>query len=83
MTNDPRGNPVTYTDSKGRTLADRISDIRRAGEPITAEQRAAAEQLLAAMLSGAEQHGATLDDFDWVADLPGTCLDVIRRKTSH
>lgn len=43
---------------------------------------AAAEQLLAAILAAAEQHGATLDDFDWSVDLPGGCLDVVRARTS-
>jgi hypothetical protein len=76
-------NPTTYTDRKGRTLADRVAEIQRGGNPITPEQRTAAEQLLAAMLAAAEQHGVSLDDFDWTIDLPGGCLDVILSKTSR
>ncbi|MFJ2719488.1 hypothetical protein [Streptomyces sp. NPDC087437] len=34
------------------------------GDPITPEQRAAAEELLADMLTTAARHGVTLDDFD-------------------
>lgn len=71
----------TYTDRKGRTLADRVAEIRRHGDPVTAEQRAAAEQLLASLLAGAAKHGVTLDDFDWTVDLPGGCLDVILAKS--
>lgn len=74
-------NSAAYTDRKGRTLADRVAAIHRHGDPVTDEQRAAAEQLLAAMLAGAEQHGVTLDDFDWTIDLPGGCLDVILSKS--
>lgn len=74
-------NPATYTDRKGRTLAERVAAIQRYGDPVTAEQRAAAEQLLASLLTAAEQHGVTLDDFDWTIDLPGGCLDVILSKS--
>jgi hypothetical protein len=34
-----------------------------------------------AATQAAAKHGVTLDDFDWAADLPGACLDVIRAKT--
>lgn len=70
-----------YTDRKGRTLAERVDAIERGGDPVTAEQRAAATALLADMLAAASRHGVTLDDFDWTVDLPGGCLDVIRTQT--
>lgn len=73
-------NPA-YTDRKGRTTADRIAAVHRYGDPITDEQRAAAEALLADLLAAAERHGVTLADFDWTVDLPGGCLDVILTKT--
>ena len=63
-----------------RTLADRIAAVRRGGDPVTAEQRAAAEALLTDMLAAAERHGVTLRDLDFVVDLPGGCLDAIRAK---
>jgi hypothetical protein len=66
-------------DSKGRTPADRVAAVQRGGGPVTEEQRAAAAALLADMLAAAGRHGVTLDDLDWVADLPGACLDVVRR----
>lgn len=69
------------TDRKGRTLAERVAAVHRYGDPITPEQRAAAEQLLAAMLEAAGHHGVTIDDFDFTIDLPGGCLDVILAKT--
>lgn len=73
---------TNYTDRKGRTLADRVAAIERFGPaPVTDQQRAAATALLADLLEAAERHGASLDDFDWVADLPGACLDVIRTHT--
>lgn len=70
-------NGTPYTDRKGRTLAERVAAIRRGGDPTTAEQRAAAVELLGSLLAAAGQHGATLDDFDWTVDLPGGCLDVV------
>jgi hypothetical protein len=63
-----------------RTLADRIAAVQRA-TPLTEEQRAAAEQLLADMLAAAGRHRVTLADFDWVADLPGACVDVIKHHS--
>ena len=68
------------TDRKGRTLADRVAAIHRHGDPVTDEQRAAAEALLADLLEAAARHGVTLDDFDRTVDLPGGCLDVILAK---
>jgi hypothetical protein len=59
-----------------RTLADRIAAVQRR-TPLTAEQRAAAEQLLTDMLAAAAPHGVTLADFDWTADLPGACVNVV------
>lgn len=60
-------------------LGARVAAVQRGGGPVTEEQRAAATALLADMLTAAEEHGVTLDDFDWVTDLPGACLDVVRR----
>lgn len=71
-------NPA-YTDRQGRTTADRIAAVQRAGGPVTDQQRTDARLLLESLLLAAELHGVTLDDFDWVADLPGACLDVVRR----
>lgn len=62
---------TTYTDHKGRTLAERAAAVHRYGDPVTPAERAAAEQLLAAT----EQHEVSL--FDVVVDLPGGCLDVV------
>lgn len=69
------------TDRKGRTPADRVDVIRRHGDPVTAEQRAAATALLTDLLVAAEKHGVTLTDFDWTVDLPGGCLDAVLAKT--
>ena len=44
------------------------------------DEQAAAERLLADMLAAAERHGVTLEDFNWVADLPAACRQVIRAK---
>lgn len=73
-------NPA-YTDRKGRTTADRIAAVQRHGDPITDQQRADARLLLESLLLAAELRGVTLDDFDWVADLPGACVDVTLSKT--
>ncbi|MGP3691759.1 hypothetical protein ACTVZO_45260 [Streptomyces sp. IBSNAI002] len=70
-----------HTDSKGRTPAARVMAVKRA-TPALATEQWEATQLLTALLDAAAAHGVTLDDFDWVADLPGACLDVTRRKTS-
>ena len=69
-----------FTDSKGRTLADRVNAVQRGGDPVTAPQRAAATALLEVLLEAAATEGITLDDFDWTIDLPGGCLDVILAK---
>lgn len=66
-------------DAKGRTPADRIAAVRRATPP-TPEQQHAATALLVDLLAAASAHGVTLDDFDWVADLPGACYDVAFAK---
>lgn len=58
-----------------RTPAERIAAVRRRG-PISDEQREAATALLMDLLAAAGRHGFTLADFDWIADLPGCCLDV-------
>jgi hypothetical protein len=58
-------------------LADRIAAVRRATPP-TEGERDRARLLLADLLAAADRHGVTLADFDWVADLPGACIDVIR-----
>lgn len=72
-----------YTDTKGRTLADRVAAIKRGGAPITEERRTAATALLADLLAAAARHGVTLDDLDWVTDLPAACLDVIGTQTRN
>lgn len=61
------------------TLADRIAAVSRATAP-TEEQAAAAEALLADMLAAAARHGVTLADLDWVTDLPGACVDVVKSR---
>jgi hypothetical protein len=65
------------TDPRGRTPADRVAAVHRYGHPITGEQRAAATALLVDLLAAAERHGVGIEDFDYVLDLPGGCLDVI------
>jgi hypothetical protein len=72
-------NPA-YTDSKGRTTADRIAAVHRGGDPITDEHRKDARLLLESLLLAAGLRGVTLDDLDWTIDLPGGCLDVILAK---
>ncbi|WP_460073926.1 hypothetical protein [Streptomyces sp. YKOK-I1] len=73
-------NPI-YSDSKGRTTADRIAAVRRGGNPVTDQQREDARLLLESLLLAAVKHGVTLDDFDWTIDLPGGCLDIVLAKT--
>lgn len=68
-------------DHRGRSTTERIAILGRGGEPVTAEQREQAHQLLNAMLRAARPFGVSLDDFDWVINLPGGCLDVILAKT--
>lgn len=69
-----------YTDDKGRTAAERVALVHRHGGPVTEDQRQAATALLSDLLAAAEKHGVGLPDFDWTADLPGACLDVICAK---
>lgn len=69
-----------YTDAEGRTTADRINAVQRHGDPITTQQRKDARLLLESLLLAAALHGHTIDDFDWVADLPGACIDVTTAK---
>lgn len=57
----------------------RVADVRRGGASATDTERAAATALLEDLLRAAERHGVTLADLDWVTDLPGACLDVVRR----
>lgn len=73
-------NARTFTDRKGRTTVDRVAAIERFGDPVTMQQRADATALLDDLLAAAERHGVALDDFDWVTDLPGGCLDVVLAK---
>lgn len=68
-----------HTDRQGRSTGERVAAIQRGGRPVTEAQHTAATRLLDALLDAAEAHGVTLDDLDWVADLPGACLDVVRR----
>jgi hypothetical protein len=60
-------------------LADRIAAVQRPGH-VTEEQRAAARDLLTDMLAAAGRHGVTLADLDYLTDLPGVCLDAVRRR---
>ncbi|MCX2179932.1 hypothetical protein KV205_05220 [Streptomyces sp. SKN60] len=68
------------TDSRGRNLAQRIAAVRRGGTPPTAAELDEAYDLLVLVLAAGARYGLTLDDWDWVDDLPGTCRDLIRRK---
>ncbi|MFZ3475190.1 hypothetical protein ACODT3_41195 [Streptomyces sp. 4.24] len=70
----------THADAKGRTPAARVIAVKRA-TPADAQDQWKATQLLTALLDAAAEHGFTIDDFDWVADIPGACLDVVRHKT--
>jgi hypothetical protein len=72
-----------HTDSKGRSTGERVAAIQRGGSPTTEAQHTAATRLLDALLDAAADHDVTLDDLDWVTDLPGACLDVIRTKTRN
>ncbi|WP_420082945.1 hypothetical protein ACN6AT_39230 (plasmid) [Streptomyces sp. JL4002] len=69
-----------HTDSQGRSTGERVAAVQRAGQPLTDTEQAAATRLLDAMLDAAAAQGVTLDDLDWVLDLPGGCRDVIRRS---
>lgn len=66
-----------HTDRRGRSTGERVSEIHRHGGPILEEERVAATRLLDSILDAASDHGATLNDFDGVVDLPGGCVDVI------
>ncbi|MFE6692295.1 MULTISPECIES: hypothetical protein [Terrabacteria group] len=59
------------------TPADRIAKVRRATAP-TASEADRARLLLEDLLAVADRHGVTLEDFDWVTDLPGACVDAVR-----
>ncbi|MFF2549158.1 hypothetical protein ACFVUY_42280 [Kitasatospora sp. NPDC058063] len=74
---------MTTTDSKGRTTTERIAAVQRHGDPITAQQRADAAALLDDLLAAAARHDVGIDDFDWVDDLPGTCIDVITDRDAR
>ena len=67
---------MDYTDHKGRTTAERISLVARHG-PVSDQQRNDARRLLEALLRAAEPFGVGFQDFDWVTDLPGACVDVV------
>lgn len=78
MTNRSDVDRHDLADTKGRTPADRVAVIQRGGPwPITDVHREAATALLVSLLDAAATHGVTLDDLDWVTDLPGACLDVV------
>ncbi|MFB6628920.1 hypothetical protein ACFCWY_03435 [Streptomyces sp. NPDC056362] len=68
------------TDRKGRTLTERIVAVQRGGTPPTADELDRAHDLLVLLLTAGAKHGLTLDDWDWIDDLPGTCRDLIRHK---
>ncbi|MER7515911.1 hypothetical protein [Streptomyces sp. NPDC126499] len=68
------------TDTKGRNLAQRIVTVKRYGTPPTAAELDEAYDLLVQVLTAGAKYGLTLDDWDWVDDLPGTCRDLIRHK---
>ncbi|MFF3265311.1 hypothetical protein ACFYWO_39885 [Streptomyces sp. NPDC002932] len=69
-----------HTDQQGRSTGERITAVKRA-TPLTDTHHTAATHLLDALLDAAAAHGVTLDDLDWVDDLPGTCVDVIRHTS--
>jgi hypothetical protein len=71
-----------HTDALGRSTGDRVTTVKRHGRPVTETEHGAAVRLLDSLLDAAADHGVTLDDLDWVADLPAICLDAVRRSTS-
>lgn len=77
---------MTDFNCEGRTFAaecaDRIAAIERGGGPITDRHRNEATALLIYLLDAADRCEFTLDDFDWVTDLPGACVDVVLAKAS-
>lgn len=72
--------PAAHAVPDTRTLAARIAASQRTTQA-PAEQMAAARALLADMLAAADRHGVALADFDFVADLPAACMNVIRVKS--
>ncbi|MFI0914326.1 hypothetical protein [Streptomyces abikoensis] len=70
-----------HTDREGRSTGERVAAVERFGRPATDDELTAATRLLDAMLDAAEAQGCTLGTFDWVADLPGACLDAIRHPS--
>ncbi|MFF8329448.1 hypothetical protein [Rhodococcus qingshengii] len=71
-----------HVDSKGRNTRDRIEAVKRA-TPLTARETDLAVLLLDDLLDAADRYGVTLDDFDWIVDLPGACTDVIRHHDAR
>jgi hypothetical protein len=71
-----------HTDSKGRSTGERVDAVQRT-TPLTDDQHAAATRLLDRLLDASEEDGVTLDDLDWVVDLPGACVDVICTQTRN
>ncbi|WP_042365694.1 hypothetical protein [Streptacidiphilus neutrinimicus] len=67
--------------SKNSDLTQRVDTAatRRPAQARTEQDKAAATALLADMLQAAAKHGITLDTFDWVTDLPGTCYRAVAR----
>ncbi|WP_037603806.1 hypothetical protein [Streptacidiphilus rugosus] len=66
--------------SKNNDLDERINAAAaRRAVPGTEQDKAAATALLTDMLQAAAKHGITLDTFDWVTDLPGTCYRAVAR----
>ena len=77
---NPEIDPLTYTDNKGRTLVQRIAAVERGGDPTTVGQQADAADLLADMLAVLALRGLTLDDADWVTNLPADAVDLVRYR---
>lgn len=67
-----------HTDSRGRSTGERVDAVKRT-TPLTDSQHARATRLLDSILDAASAQGVTLDDFDWIADMPGVCVDATRR----
>lgn len=64
-----------------RTPTEAIAAVHRHGPAVSEEARTAALALLEDMLAAAAQHGVSLDDFDYIADLPGAAVGVVVAKT--
>jgi hypothetical protein len=69
-----------HTDTQGRSTGERIAAVTRHGRPISPAEHGDATRLLDSLLDAAADHGVTLGDLDFVADLPGACLDVVRGR---